>query len=203
MRGIVKTNDSKEEFSMVKTKTNTRQMVLTAILTALVAVLQLMGSFIKFGPFSISLVLLPIVIGAAECGIFSGAWLGFVFGMVVLISGDAAPFMAVDVFGTIVTVLLKGTLCGLCAAWVYRLISKYNRYAAVVLAAIVCPLVNTGIFLLGCLVFFMDTIRVWAGTSSVWYYMIFVLVGGNFLFELGSNALLSPVIVRLLNIKTR
>ena len=194
-------NDSKEEFFMVKN--NTRQMVLTAILTALVVVLQLMGSFIKLGPFSISLVLLPIVIGAAECGIFSGAWLGFVFGMVVLISGDAAPFMAVDVFGTIVTVLLKGTLCGLCAALVYRLIAKYNRYAAVLCAAAVCPVVNTGIFLIGCIVFFMDTLRTWAGDSSVWYYMIFVLVGGNFLFELGSNALLSPVIVRLLSIKNR
>ncbi len=194
-------NDSKEEFFMVKN--NTRQMVLTAILTALVVVLQLMGSFIKLGPFSISLVLLPIVIGAAECGIFSGAWLGFVFGMVVLISGDAAPFMAVDVFGTIVTVLLKGTLCGLCAALVYRLIAKYNRYAAVLCAAVVCPVVNTGIFLIGCIVFFMDTLRNWAGDSSVWYYMIFVLVGGNFLFELGSNALLSPVIVRLLSIKNR
>ena len=194
-------NDSKEEFFMVKN--NTRQMVLTAILTALVVVLQLMGSFIKLGPFSISLVLLPIVIGAAECGIFSGAWLGFVFGMVVLISGEAAPFMAVDVFGTIVTVLLKGTLCGLCAALVYRLIAKYNRYAAVLCAAAVCPVVNTGIFLIGCIVFFMDTLRTWAGDSSVWYYMIFVLVGGNFLFELGSNALLSPVIVRLLSIKNR
>jgi len=194
-------NDSKEDFFMVKN--NTRNMVLTAILTALVVVLQLMGSFIKFGPFSISLVLLPIVIGAAECGIFSGAWLGFVFGMVVLISGDAAPFMAVDVLGTIVTVLLKGTLCGLCAASVYKLVAKYNRYAAVLCAALVCPVVNTGIFLIGCIVFFMDTIKTWAGTASVWYYMIFVLVGGNFLFELGSNAFLSPVIVRLLNIKRR
>lgn len=184
-------------------KTNTRTMVLTAILTALVIVLQLMGSFIRFGPFSISLVLIPIVIGAAECGVFSGAWLGFVFGVVVLISGDAAPFLAVDVLGTIVTVLLKGTLCGFFAGAVYRLVSKFNRYAAVVCAAVVCPLVNTGVFLLGCLVFFMDTIKTWAGTSEIWYYMIFVLAGGNFLFELGSNALLSPVIVRLLNIKSR
>ena len=188
---------------MVKTKTNTRTMVLTAILTALVIVLQLMGSFVKFGPFSISLVLIPIVIGAAECGVSSGAWLGFVFGVVVLISGDAAPFMAADVLGTIVTVLLKGTLCGLCAGAVYKFISKYNKFAAVVCAAVVCPLVNTGVFLLGCLVFFMDTIKTWAGTSEIWYYIIFVLVGGNFLFELGSNALLSPVIVRLLNIKSK
>ena len=45
----------------------TRTMVLTAVLTAVVVVLQLLGSFIRFGPFSISLVLVPIVIGAAVC----------------------------------------------------------------------------------------------------------------------------------------
>ncbi len=188
---------------MVKQKRNTdvRKLTLTAILTALVIILQFMGAFVKFGPFSISLVLVPIVIGAAKCGVFSGGWLGFVFGMVVLLNGDAGAFLAVDVFGTIVTVLLKGTLCGIFAGLVYKVLEKENLYVAVVCAAIVCPLVNTLVFLLGCNIFFMDTLKVWANGSNVFHYMIFVLVGVNFLFELGSNALLSPVIVRLLNIR--
>ena len=93
-----------------KRKLTTQELVLGAILTAIVVVLQLMGSFIKFGPFSISLVLIPIVIGAATCGTAIGAWLGLMFGFVVLISGDAAAFLSVNSFGTIVTVLLKGTL---------------------------------------------------------------------------------------------
>ena len=78
-------------------KMSTKNLVLGAILTALVILLQFMGSFIKLGPFSISLVLIPIVIGAATCGTGVGAWLGFVFGIVVLISGDAAAFLAVNV----------------------------------------------------------------------------------------------------------
>ena len=191
---------------MVKTsnkRMDTRTMVLGAIMTALVIILQFMGAFVRFGPFSISLVLIPIVIGAAECGMFAGAWLGFVFGVVVLASGDAAAFMAVNPIGTVITVLVKGAACGYAAAAVYRYVSRYNRYAGVAMAAIVCPVVNTGIFLLGCLVFFMDTISAWAGDAQIWYYMIFVLVGGNFLFELGSNILLSPVIVRLLNIRNK
>ena len=73
----------------------------------------------------ISLVLIPIVIGAATCGPKIGAWLGFVFGIFVLISGDAAAFLSVDIFGTIVTVLLKGTLCGLAAGYVYKLGGMY------------------------------------------------------------------------------
>ena len=51
-----------------KGKINTQKLVITAILTALVIVLQFMGSFIRFGMFSISLVLIPIVIGSALCG---------------------------------------------------------------------------------------------------------------------------------------
>ena len=185
-------------------KMSTKTLALGAILTALVIVLQLMGSFIRFGMFSISLVLIPIVVGAALCGKYIGAWLGFVFGVVVLISGDAAAFMAVNVPGTIATVLLKGTLCGFCAGLVYDLLAKKNVYIAVIAAAIVCPLVNTGIFLIGCLLFFMELVSQWAESfgfgENVVKYMFFGLAGGNFLFELVFNIVLSPVIVRLLSI---
>jgi uncharacterized membrane protein len=179
---------------------STKTMVLAAILTALVVVLQFIGQTIRLGPFMISLVLIPIVIGAATCGTKIGGWLGFVFGVFVLISGDAAAFLTVDAFGTIVTVLLKGTLCGLAAGYVYGLLEKKNRLLAVVLAAMVCPVVNTGVFLLGCVVFFMDTVTAWANGGNVVAYMFLGLVGGNFLVEFGMNLLLSPAVVRLLDI---
>ena len=76
------------------------------------------------------------------------------FGAVVLLSGDATAFFAENVFGTVLTVLLKGAACGFAAGLTYRLLAKYNKYAAVVAAAVVRPLVNTGVFLLGCLLFF-------------------------------------------------
>lgn len=183
-----------------KGKINTQKLVITAILTALVIVLQFMGSFIRFGMFSISLVLIPIVIGSALCGYKAGAWLGFVFGAAVLLSGDASAFLVIDVFGTIVTVLLKGTLCGLAAGITYKLLENKNRYIAVMAAAVVCPIVNTGVFLLGCLVFFLETITEWGiglGFQNVGRYMIFGLVGGNFIFELITNIVLAPIILRV------
>ncbi len=179
----------------------TEKLVLAALMTALVVLLQYLGAFVKFGPFSISLVLIPIVIGAATCGAGIGAWLGFVFGVVVLISGDAAAFLAVDVIGTVITVLVKGTACGLVAGLVYKLLEKVNMWVAVIAAALVCPIVNTGVFLIGCFIFFMDTVTQWAGGTNVGHYMIFGLVGGNFLFEVLFNIILSPGVVRLLNIK--
>lgn len=191
---------------MSNTKLQTRKMALGAILTAFVIVLQLLGSFIRFGPFSISLVLIPIVIGAATCGVAVGAWLGFVFGMAVLLSGDAATFMSIDVWGTVVTVLLKGIACGFAAGVVYKLTEKLNKYLAVIVAAFVCPVVNTGVFLLGCKLFFMEAVSSWGaaeGFTNTVAYMFLVLVGGNFLFELGSNMILSPGIVRILNIQKK
>lgn len=191
---------------MAKTrKISTQTLALGAMLTALVIVLQLLGSFIRFGMFSISLVLIPIVVGAAMCGPAISAWLGLVFGVAVLLSGDAAAFLAVSVPGTILTVLAKGVLCGLTAGFTYQWLSKKNIYLGVFAAAIVCPLVNTGVFLLGCLVFFLPTITAWAGGNdqTLWQYILFGLVGGNFLFELGFNLVLSPIIVRLLRISKR
>ncbi len=182
---------------------NTKIIAGTGILTAIVVVLQLFGSAIKFGPFSVSLVLIPIVVGAALYGKWSGMWLGLAFGVTVLLSGDAAAFLTVNPVGTVVTVLLKGALAGLFAGLVYALIEKKNKIAATVCAAIVSPVTNTGVFLLGCLVFFMPTINEWAagaGFESAGKFMILGLVGANFLFELGLNMVLVPVIVKLVNL---
>ena len=52
-------------------------MVGIGLFTAIVVVLQFLGGGIKFGMFSISLVLVPIVVGAAVYGWAAGGWLGF------------------------------------------------------------------------------------------------------------------------------
>jgi uncharacterized membrane protein len=198
---------SKEDFGMKRTKKlSTKTLTLAGLLTAIVVVLQLLGSFIHLGPFSISLVLIPIVIGAATCGTFVGSWLGLAFGIAVFLSGDAALFFSIHQWGTVLTVLLKGLACGFFAALAYRLLQKYNRYVAVVFAAIVCPVVNTGIFLIGCRLFFWGTVAEWAASvnaTSVTAYAFLGLVGANFLVELGINIVLAPVIIRLLNIRQK
>jgi len=179
----------------------TKKMVGIGLFTAIVVVLQLLGGGIRFGLFSISLVLVPIVVGAAVYGWFAGAWLGFSFGMAVLLSGDAGAFLAVDPLATVLVVLVKGTLCGLCSGLAYTALQRFSKVAAVFLAAVVCPVFNTGIFLLGCQMFFLPTITEWAalyGYADASTYMIFGLAGVNFLIEIAVNLLLAPVIVRLI-----
>lgn len=176
-------------------------MVGVGLFTAIVVVLQFLGGGIKFGIFSISLVLVPIVVGSAVYGWKSGAWLGFCFGAAVLMSGDAAAFLAVDPLGTVLVVLVKGVGCGLAAGLVYTLLERRNKMVAVFGAALVCPVVNTGIFLVGCQIFFLETIEQWAaalGYADAATYMFLGLAGGNFLIEVAVNLVLAPVIVRLI-----
>lgn len=195
--------------SFEKRNKTTQTMALGAILTALVVVLQfvaiLFRTLFPMFPFTITLVLVPIVLGAAVCNTRIAGWLGFVFGIVVLFT-DAATFLAINMPATVLVVLVKGTAAGLAAGFVYRLLEKKNRYLAIGVAAVVCPVVNTGIFLLGCRLFFFETIKSWGlagGFDNVFAYMILALVGVNFLIELGINVVLSPVIVRVINIQKK
>lgn len=180
--------------------TKTQKIIGLGLFTAIVIVLQLLGSFIKFGVFSISLVLIPIVVGAALYGVGAGAWLGAVFGVVVLLQPDTALFLNLSAVGTIITVMLKGTLAGTLSGLVYKAFENKNKYVGVILASIVCPLVNTGIFLLGCKLFFYDWILENAGGTNAFVFMITAFVGANFLFEMATNIILSPSIVKIINL---
>lgn len=178
------------------------KLTMGGLFTAIVIVLQMFASAVKFGPFQISLVLIPIVIGAAVCGWKVSTWLGFVFGMVVLLNGDATAFLTINAVGTVLTVLLKGAGCGLAAGLIYKALEQKNRYLAVILSAVAAPVVNTGIFLIGCRLFFFETIKEWgagAGFDNPLAYMIIGLVGINFLVEMASNIVVSPVILRIIN----
>jgi uncharacterized membrane protein len=188
----------------MKTNNKTKMIVGIGLMTAIVVVLQLLGSFfVKLGVFSISLVLVPIIVGAALYGIGAGAWLGLAFGVTVLASGDAGVFLAVNPVGTVVTVLLKGVLAGLAAGGVYKLIEKKNKLIAVITAGVVAPVVNTGVFIIGCWLFFMPLITDWAtaaGAENAGLFVLTGVVGVNFFVELAINLVLSTVIVRIIKI---
>ncbi len=180
----------------------TQTIVGLGLLTAIVVVLQALSLSIPVGIFRITLVLVPIIVGAALYGVFAGAWLGFVFSLVVMFT-DTALFMAVSVPGTIITVMVKGTMAGIVAGLIYKALAKKSRFVAVLLAGVAAPVTNTGLFLVGCGLFFMDTINEWAaaaGYASAGRFMIFGLVGMNFVIELIINLAMSTTIVQLIGI---
>ena len=170
-----------------------------ALLMALVVVLQFVGGMIPpIGGFSISLVLIPIVLGSAVYGPKAGALLGATFGVIVTINcitgadiGGAMVFQANPVLCVLV-VLGKGILSGLASGLMYNLFKYWNGYVAMVLAAIVCPVVNTGTFIICMMTFFKDVLSVWAGGGEIIAYVLSGLVLCNFVPELIINVVFSP-----------
>ena len=183
---------------------NVKRMVGIALLMALVIVLQ----FIPIPPvggFSISLVLIPIVMGAAMYGPAAGAVLGAAFGIIVFINcvtgadpGGAMVFQANPVLCFIV-VLAKGTLAGLTSGFVYKLVKRWNSYVAMLCAAIVCPLVNTGVFVACMLLFFVDVLSAWAAGADLVGYILTGLILANFVPELIINVIFSPAGQRIIH----
>lgn len=208
MRCTVYRTTAERNFFMNRSKRiSTETMVLGAMMTALVVVFQCLATYTTFfGPFSTAIGLIPIVIGASLCGTGVGTWLGLVFGAVVLLTGGGSLFFSFNIPGTIITVLLKGAACGAAAGIVHKLLKPLNQYAAAIASAVVCPVVNTAVFLIGCAVFFLPSAAGIAnaiGSDASGMEVFFVLAMGNFLFEVGMNLVLSPVIVRLIGIKKK
>lgn len=179
-------------------KLNIRTFTGVAILAAIIVVLQCFCSVIKIGPVSITLTLAPILVGAAVYGVGAGALLGAVFGIIVFVTDSTALYlMGINFFMTALLCIGKGILAGVAAGIVYKLLSKKSQLAAIVLAGIVSPIVNTGAFVAGMLVFFKDIIYGWASSSgqpSMVAYIIFGLCGLNFIVELVVNLVLSSAV---------
>ncbi len=200
---------------------NILRMVELALLAALVVVLQFMGSFIKIGPLPMSLVLVPIVIGAFLLGPKAGAFLGAVFGVMTMIMGIAG----VDAFSAllwsanpicfILICVLKATLAGLGAGLIYKGLQKLfkGKYLTLVtvLASVSAPIINTGIFVLGMFLCFFNTMTslpsmfpdAFGQFSSAVQVVFIGLAGVNFIGEFIVNLVLSPAIVRIIDIVTK
>ncbi len=194
---------------MQKKKTtteSTKKLVLIAILAAITAVLSMIAIPIPGTNTTLNLTLIVVVIGSALYGPGVGALLGGVSGVIILLSpASVGAFYSISVVGTILTVMIKGVLSGYLAGLAYKLLEKKNRYLAVIVAAIVCPIVNTGTFLIGCMVFFLEMYKGVATKEnvSVVLYLLLTFLSINFLVELGANIVLSPAILRIINIKRK
>ena len=178
-----------------------RNIAFLAVLVALVIVLQVWASAIPIGTTRISLTLIPIVLGALLLGPLAGAFLGAVFGAVVLIAAlsgaDSFTFILLSEHPvlTVLLCLVKGAAAGLVAGLVHRAVRRKNEYVAVFAAALVAPVVNTGLFILGALLM-SDTLSAnfVADGTTVLYFLVIGCAGVNFLVEFAVNAVVSPAL---------
>ncbi|MBQ8892793.1 MAG: ECF transporter S component [Clostridia bacterium] len=192
------------------TKQRTLRLVQLAILLALVIVLQQFGSSVRVGPTSFSLVLIPIALGGMLLGPGSGAFLGLVFGVIVLLAGVFGQDAFTQIlfqdhpFLTSLTCLGKGAAAGFVSGLLYQLIAKKNRYVASFAAAAAAPVVNTGLFIL-CALLMSDTLSAnfVADGTTVIYFLVIGCAGINFLVEFLVNLLVSPALHMVVGVVTK
>ncbi|MBO5039505.1 MAG: ECF transporter S component [Clostridia bacterium] len=180
--------------------TNVKNLTLLALMTALVAVFQCIGLIIPIGFNVGAFALVPIVIGAAMLGPVAGLWLGFIFGLVVIVTGQASAFYAFGVVQTVIVVLLKGALAGWVSGLMFKLIEKKNSLAAIITSSVLCPVVNTAVFTLASFTIFFPGIKGWAtgAGADMISYVFLTLIGANFFVELGICLIFSTVAHRII-----
>lgn len=190
---------------MSNSKQKTKNTAVVGMFVAIIIVLQLLSYFIKIGTFNLSLVLVPIILVACMFGKKLGALMGAIFGVVVVIccmvgldAGGFILFSANPILCSLICII-KGAAAGFFAGLINQPFkNKENDFIGVVLAGVVAPLANTGLFLVGLAVCFKDILYSWAGGTNIAYYMIFGLCGINFIIELVLNLVMSTAVSRVI-----
>ena len=179
-------------------------MAKLGVLLALVIALQAFGGSINIGIVSLNFTLIPIVLGAILLGPAAGALLGFACGVVVLVQVimGLSPFYVIiwanSPFVTVLTCIVKTMAAGAAAGALFRLIEKENGYVAVFAATAAVPVVNTALFIVGCLCM-QDSLAMYqataeAGGMNVFLFILVGLVTFNFFIELAVNLIVAPAL---------
>lgn len=172
-----------------------------AVFAGLVVVLQLFSNYVQFGPVSITLALIPIVVGSIIYGPLGGFALGAIGGFLVFIAPSTIGlFWDYGVFTTFLVCVLKMALAGMVSGLLYKAFNNKNKKVAVILSSVSVPIINTGLFAIAALLFYKDLLANLntAGQNTI-AFLFFSFIGFNFLIEFAVNSILSPVVLRLVN----
>lgn len=185
---------------------NTKKLTGVAIVLAIEIILQVFGNFlVSLSGVNINLSLIPIAIGAIVYGPFAGGLLGLVNGVIVLFSPSTqAIFFQYAPLGTVLTCLLKCTIAGLMSGLVYKLLKNKNEFVATVIAALLVPVLNTGLFALGAFTVMLEAIKANnSGNENVLKFVFLTMIGLNFIIELSITTVLTPTVEKIRKIMTR
>lgn len=178
-----------------KKKINTIYMVELALLIAIILIMAFTPiGYIKTLGLEITLIVVPVAVGAITLGPSAGAVLGAVFGITSFIqcfgmSPFGAVLLSINPVYTFIVCVFSRVLMGWLTGLLYQFFSKCNplKKASLVLANLCCPILNT-LFFMGTLVLFFyqtDYIQGMAQGMGARNPLIFVLlfVGVNGMVE--------------------
>lgn len=166
------------------------------------------AGFLKIGNLEASFLVVPVAIGAILLGPTNGAVLGLVMGVVSFAQCFGASDMGSALFGvsainTFLLCVIPRVICGWMAGVFYDLLSKIDKTGFVpqIAAAVVCPLFNFILFMLGLSLLFGQTpyllnLQTQMNASGIGFY--FALGGMNLLYELLASLVLTTGISTLI-----
>lgn len=166
------------------------------------------AGFLKTGNLEASFLVVPVAIGAILLGPTYGAVLGLVMGVVSFAQCFGASDMGSALFGvsavnTFLLCVIPRVICGWMAGVFYDLLSKIDKTGFVpqIAAAVVCPIFNFILFMLGLSLLFGQTpyllnMQTQMNASGIGFY--FALGGMNLLYELLASVVLTTGISTLI-----
>jgi uncharacterized membrane protein len=189
---------------------NAKNVSLLGILIALVIVLQLFASAIPMFEVTINFSLIPIALAGILLGWFGGAIVGLTCGLVVFITmavlgGEPSTAFFFQTQPAILTAMcvLKTTVAGIVSGLVFKVLKNKNTHLATIISALIIPIVNTGIYMLG-IVLMKESAAQFMGlnTSSagVVFSVVFGLIWLNFVLEIAITAIFTPAVYRVLKV---
>lgn len=150
---------------MEKKKFSTKQFVEMALLTAIIVLLAFTPiGYIRTLGLEITLIVVPVTVGAVTLGPAAGAVLGAVFGITSFIqcfgmSPFGAVLLGINPFSTFIVCVVSRVLMGWLTGLIYQGLQKVKpvRKISVVIANLCGPLLNTFFFMGTLIMFFYRT----------------------------------------------
>lgn len=178
---------------------NIRMITTTGILLAIEIVLQLIGNYVYIGVLNLNFSLIIISLGAILYGPIVGGFLGLVSGVLTLFSPSTMSyFFSVSPIGTVLTCLLKTTVAGVIAGLIMILFKKYKKDTiGTIVVGIAVPTINTGIFAIFCLLFFMKKLEE-INPTNIAAALFLVLIGFNYVFEVATTGIVTPSMYKIM-----
>jgi riboflavin transporter FmnP len=196
----------KHKENIMKQRQEQHEIVKRIVLIGLFTAITTVFSLIKIPVMGVTVKLdLPVVIiGAAVLGPVVGAWLTVIPTVITLFLGEAALFMTYNPLGTVLTLVLKGLLAGFFAGLIYKTLSKKHPIGAMTCASVAAPVINSGVFLLGCYLFIWNELVALAAEKSVSIAVLLLgLVIINFIIELLICLVVCPSLLRVIRVTAK
>lgn len=198
----------------MKTNTNNRtiRMVQLALFTAIIILMTFTPiGYIKTPGLEITLIVVPVTVGAIVMGPMAGAILGGVFGISSFIqcfglSPFGAVLLSINPVGTFIVCMIPRILMGWLTGLIFNAIKRVDKTKSVsyAVASLAGPLLNTAFFMSALVLFFYNSDYIQGFVTGLKvtnpFTFIIAFVGVNGLIEAGVCFILGTAISKTLDV---